>query len=250
MSSTAPRFQLVEVPLANIEPDPEQPRKNFANLDSLKESIGAKGVQVPIIIRPVGGGRFRIVAGERRFRASRELGLESIPAVVSPLRTNEEIKTVQLIENLQRESLNPIEEARSIDQILKTKQTTAEQLAKSLGMAPSNVSQVRSILKLEKDIPEGLQTSEQFAAAKSVLIEIARHKSATTRRELLRKLASRGLTVREARAHRGPYESRMHTRIYSDRDLKVIVRTSADSASTTEQAVIARAIALLQSHLA
>ena len=233
----------------NIEPDPEQPRKNFANLDSLKDSIGAKGVQVPIIVRPVGDGRFRIVAGERRFRAVRELGFKSIPAVVSPLRTDEEIKTVQLIENLQRESLNPLEEARSIDQLLKTKQTTAEQLAKSLGTSPPNISQIRSILKLEKDIPEELQTSERFAAAKSVLIEIAKHDDARRRRELLKKLASRGLTVREARAHRGPYESRMRTRIYSDRDLKVIVRTTADSTSTTERMAITRAIALLQSRL-
>ena len=242
-------MELKELTLSSIEPDPSQPRQDFSDLDMLTESIRTQGVFVPIIVRPLVSDRYCIIAGERRWRASQQAGKETIPALVSSLTSDEEIRTVQLIENLQRKGLNPFEEARAIDQLLETKQITAEALAKSIGMTPSNISQIRSILRVEKEIPLALQTSESFTSSKSVLIEIAKKKDEPVRKELINRMLQNNLTVREARGYRGAYQSRIQTRNYCDSHIKIILRTTEGAIFADESKALEKSIDILKAAL-
>lgn len=109
---------LAMLPVSSIEPHPDQPRRHFddAALDELAASIAARGVIQPVIVRPLGQGRFQLVAGERRWRASQRAQVHEIPALVRTL-TEREVMALALIENLQREDLNPIEEARAYQRL-------------------------------------------------------------------------------------------------------------------------------------
>ena len=109
---------LAQLAIATIEPDPDQPRRHFddAALDELAASIAARGVIQPVIVVPLGEGRYRLVAGERRWRAAQRAQLHEIPALVRKL-SQREVMAIALIENLQREDLNPIEEARAYQRL-------------------------------------------------------------------------------------------------------------------------------------
>src|SRR5690349_20745436 len=113
MNSSATTHTTVDLPLRKIIPDPGQPRQDFGNLTDLRDSIREHGVIQPIIVcRDV--DRYRIVCGARRFKAAKQAGLKTIPAVIREVSNERDLRAIQLIENIQRKELNPLEEANAL----------------------------------------------------------------------------------------------------------------------------------------
>ena len=144
---------LASIPVADIEPLPGQPRTHFREeaLDELASSIAARGVIQPIIVRPLGSGRYQLVAGERRWRAAQRARLHEIPAIVRKL-DQREIMALALIENLQREDLNPIEEARAYQKLADTDGMTQAEIAKLVDKSRSHVANFQRLLALPDDV--------------------------------------------------------------------------------------------------
>ena len=138
---------VVRLPLASIRPNPRQPRKRFAeeSLKELADSIREKGLLQPLLVRPQGDG-YELVAGERRYRAALMAGLQEVPAVVKDL-TDREALELALVENLQREDLSPVEEARGYQALLEMG-LTQEEVARRVGKARSTVANALRLLQL------------------------------------------------------------------------------------------------------
>ena len=156
-ASPLPRKGTSEIALADIVPNPNQPRTVFnqSAIDELAASIRTHGVLQPVMVRPRAGGRYEIVAGERRYRAALEAGLKRIPAVVRSL-TDEESLTVALIENIQREDLNPIEAARAYKQLMDDYGLTQTQLGEQIGKQQSTISNTMRLLRLSPEMQESI----------------------------------------------------------------------------------------------
>lgn len=158
-----------EVAISSIVPNTFQPRSEFdpAALEELTQSILTHGVLQPILLRSVGKGRYELIAGERRFRASEAAGLKTIPAIVREM-TDEESLTVALIENVQREDLNAIEAARGYRQLIDQFGLTQTSLAKQIGKAQPTIANALRLLKLAPEIQESIsagQISEEHGKA-------------------------------------------------------------------------------------
>jgi ParB family chromosome partitioning protein len=139
--------------VASIEPLPGNPRKHFdeAALDQLAASIASRGVIQPIIVRPRGNGRYQIVAGERRWRAAQKARLHEIPALVRDL-DEREVMALALIENLQREDLNPVEEARAYQRLSDDEGMTQAEIARMVEKSRSHVANIQRLLHLPKPV--------------------------------------------------------------------------------------------------
>lgn len=142
-----------EIKLENIEPNPNQPRKNFdkAALDELSESIKEHGVIMPIVVNKEKNGKYMIIAGERRYRASLLAGLETIPAVIKDY-SDREVEEISLIENLQREDLNPIEAASAMKKLMDEYQLTQEELANRIGKSRPAIANTLRLLTLNEGV--------------------------------------------------------------------------------------------------
>ncbi len=140
--------------LSEIMPNPKQPRRRFdpESLRELSENISAHGLIQPIVVRPKMMGGYEIVAGERRWRACRMAGLESIPVIIRELSDTETME-LAMIENLQREDLNPVEEARGYEALIKQYGMTQEQVAKRVGKSRSAVANSLRLLELGDILP-------------------------------------------------------------------------------------------------
>ncbi|MBO4693064.1 MAG: ParB/RepB/Spo0J family partition protein [Clostridia bacterium] len=164
----------VELRLSEIEPNKNQPRKDFDEeaLASLADSISEHGLIQPIVVRPVAGGTYQIVAGERRWRACRMAGLSTVPVIIKELDDKGYYETA-LIENLQREDLNPIEEARGYKTLIDEFSFTQEQAAKTVGKARTTVANALRLLNLsdeeQKALSEGKITAGHARALLSVV---------------------------------------------------------------------------------
>ncbi len=150
---SAPSRAVQSIEIALIHPHPEQPRRHFDEgaLQELAESISKRGVIQPIIVRPHGGG-FQIVAGERRWRAAQRAQLHRIPAIVRDFDEAETLE-IALIENIQREDLNPIEEAKAYRKLIGQFDHSQEALARLVGKSRSHIANLMRLL----DLPEGVQ---------------------------------------------------------------------------------------------
>ena len=139
---------LLEVGVGDIEPNPNQPRKSFSStaLDELAASIRASGIIQPVVVRRQGAG-YQLVAGERRWRAARQAGLDRIPAIVREV-TDAESLELALVENLLREDLNPMEEAEAFDKLLVRFGCTQEELAQRVGKERSSIANALRLLRL------------------------------------------------------------------------------------------------------
>ena len=140
------------LPIAEVEPNRDQPRKEFDQeaLEELAASIAEHGVLQPILVRPVSGG-YQIVAGERRWRAARLAGLVEIPAVIKEM-TDQEVGQAALVENLQREDLNPVEEALGYHQLMEQFGMTQEQVAKKVSKSRPAVANAVRLLGLPEEV--------------------------------------------------------------------------------------------------
>lgn len=145
--------------LSDIEPNKNQPRKSFddKSLRELADSINEHGVIQPLIVQSTTSGNYRIIAGERRWRAAKMAGLTEVPAVVRDDITEEQAMQIALIENLQRENLNPIEEALGYKELIDKYDMTQERLAKALGKARSTITNRLGMLTLPNGVQELLR---------------------------------------------------------------------------------------------
>lgn len=184
---------VVAIPMTDIDPNFEQPRKNFDEdaLNELAESIKLHGVIQPIVVVPV-GRRFMIIAGERRFRASKIAGKTSIPAVIRHY-TSQQIKEISLIENLQREDLSPIEAARAIKVLMNEFNMTQEMAADRIGKSRSAVANTLRLLTLSDDVIALIENGRLSAGHARTLVVVPQQ----SQYKLALKACDNQMTVRE-----------------------------------------------------
>ncbi len=151
-----------EIDVNLIVPNPFQPRINFDDeaLEELKRSIEEKGIIQPILVTPTNNGGYQVVAGERRLRATKGLGIKTIPAYIKVITDDEELLEIALIENVQREQLNPIDLGKGYQQLIDECGLTQEEVAKKIGKDRTTVSNVIRLLKLPEKIQKSLQHGE------------------------------------------------------------------------------------------
>ncbi len=190
-----PVLRVVAVDPASVDANPEQPRKVFerGELDNLKASIGRDGLLQPILVRRLGTGRLQLVAGERRLRAAQELELEEIPAIVAEV-TDDRLLEVALIENIQRQDLNPIETAAAYRNLMRAKRWTQEELARALGVGRPSVSNTLRLLDLPAEMQKALAAGHINMGHAKVLLAVEDDED---RRELFERIAEERLSVRQ-----------------------------------------------------
>ncbi len=189
--------ELQQLPLELVQRGKYQPRRDMdpQALEELAQSIRNHGVMQPIVVRPVEGGRYEIIAGERRWRASQQAGLEKVPALVREV-PDEAAIAMALIENIQREDLNPIEEAVALQRLQQEFQLTQQQVADAVGKSRVSVSNLLRLIALPEEIKTLLSHGDlEMGHARALLglpaeqqVEGARH------------VVARGLTVRQTEA--------------------------------------------------
>ncbi len=190
--------KIVEVSLGEIYPNPDQPRKTFdeERLQELARSIELQGLLQPIIVkRRTSDGGYLLVAGERRFRAFQRLNKATIPAIITEGNPDE----IALIENIQREDLNPLEEAEALERMMERYHYTQEELGKVIGKAQNTVSETLQLITLPPEIKEEYRTSDTRTVSKSALIELTRIKDVHHQQSVWAAMKQGQWTVRAAR---------------------------------------------------
>ncbi|MEG1323183.1 MAG: ParB/RepB/Spo0J family partition protein, partial [Ruthenibacterium sp.] len=184
--------------LAEIEPDKDQPRKKFddAALSELAASIMEHGVLQPIMVRPVPAGGYKIVAGERRWRAARLAGLGEIPVLVKEI-SDDTAMEIALIENLQREDLDPVEEALGYQQLMERCNYTQETAAAKLSKSRSAVANSLRLLSLPKKVLDALRAGKLSVGHAKVILSLP---NATLQQQAADEIIEKKLNVREAEA--------------------------------------------------
>ena len=195
--ATAPKAladgALCMLPVDVIQRGKYQPRLDMhqESLQDLADSIAAQGVVQPIVVRAIDAGRYEIIAGERRWRAAQLAGLHEIPAVVREVEDRAAI-AIALIENIQREDLNPLEEARALERLIKEFELTHEQAAEAVGRSRAAVSNLLRLLDLEDAVKQLVEQGELEMGHARALLALSGKKQI----EAARQVINRGLTVR------------------------------------------------------
>ena len=187
--------QLIKIDVARIKPNPYQPRLRFdaQALEDLKNSIREKGLIQAITVRRQNSG-FELIAGERRLRAAIEVGLEKIPAYIIVVETKEEMLEMALVENVQRERLNPIEQANAFDRLIVECNLTQDDVAKKIGKDRSTITNTLRLLKLPQDIQVSLENGEITVGHARALIPVQDEKM---QKNLWHKILKQGISVRQ-----------------------------------------------------
>ncbi len=189
--------ELHYLPLDLIQRGKYQPRRDMdpAALEELAQSIKAQGVMQPIVVRAIDGGRYEIIAGERRWRASQQASLEKIPAMVRDV-SDEAAVAMALIENIQREDLNPIEEAFALQRLQQEFQLTQQQVAEAVGKSRVTVTNLLRLIALPEEIKTLLAHGDLEMGHARALLGLP----ADRQLEAARHVVARGLTVRQTEA--------------------------------------------------
>lgn len=185
--------QVQDLPLAEIHPNRYQPRRTFSDdsIQQLAQTLQEEGLLQPIIVREDQGG-YEIIAGERRFRAAKSLGWEKIPAIVNNL-DDQQTASLALIENLQRENLNPIDEAQAYEQLMQLNDLTQTQLAQDIGKSQSYVANKLRLLKLAEPVQEHLAKGELSARHGRAILGLSEEDQV----KLAEEVVKQGLSVKE-----------------------------------------------------
>ena len=183
-----------EIPVGELDPNPDQPRQSFdqESIAQLADSIRDQGVLQPLLVVPASGGRYRIIAGERRYRASRIAGLETVPCIVKDIDVIRQME-IALIENLQREDLNPMEAARGIQALMKQCGYTQEKVSARLGKSRPAVANLLRLLSLPEEVTEMVRDGLISAGHARVLAGI---KDPEEQIRLAHRAAEEGMSVR------------------------------------------------------
>jgi ParB family transcriptional regulator, chromosome partitioning protein len=191
--------ELRELPVELIEPNPEQPRSSFeaGALDALAGSISSAGLLQPLIVRPVDDGRYELVAGERRWRAAQKAGLDRVPAVI---RTSPEDQRLQaaLIENMVREDLNPVDEARACAALVDDLGISKEELARRVGRSRAAISNLIRLLDLPDSVLALLERGDLSEGHGRAILQL---RDQDRRTKLAKRAAKEGWSVRDTERH-------------------------------------------------
>lgn len=196
-----PAEEVREIPLGDIEPSPYQARGRMdpGRMEELVASIREHGLLQPVLVRPK-GERYELVAGERRWRAAREAGMEKIPALVRVLDDRQALE-IGLVENLQREDLNPLEEARAYRRMMEELGYTQEEVARRVGKSRAAVANTLRLLALEEEIQRWIEEGKLTAGhARALLAVPGARRLALARRWVKEAASGRPPSVREAEA--------------------------------------------------
>jgi ParB family chromosome partitioning protein len=188
------------IALDKLDPNPEQPRVEIGDLEDLTASIREKGVLEPLLVKPSRlGGRWMIIAGERRWRAAREAGIREVPCIEMDV-DDRAVAEIALIENMQRKDLTPWEEADGLRALCEKFGYTHEEVARKVGKSRSTVTEALSIATLPDDIRQRCRHAD--IAAKTLLLEIVRQPDEASMQRITDEIALRGMTRDDARASR------------------------------------------------
>ena len=203
------------LPVESLRPNRFQPRTDFddAKLDELAESIRSQGVVQPIVVTPDGGGRFTIIAGERRWRAARKAGLAEVPVAVREVAGDRELLELALVENVQRSDLNPVEEAEAYRTLAASFELSQEEIAVRVGKSRSTVTNALRLLNLPQEILDELRAGRLTAGQARPLLAV---KDSARQLALAREAAENRLTARELERRASPGQ-RAKTRRKVDR---------------------------------
>ena len=229
--------QIQEIPLKQIIPNTYQPRRQFdeVQLNELAQSIQVNGLLQPIIVRLNDDQKYEIIAGERRFRAVELLNWEKIPAIVRDY-SNQESAALALIENLQREDLNPIEEAQAYQQLEQMEQLPQKDLARKLGKSQSYVANKLRLLKLAQPVQQAIITGTISQRHGRALLNL----SAKQQEEVLAKIVKRKLTVKATeklvqQLQQPPTSATRQIRALKSKNAKLSINTIRKSVSLAQQ---------------
>jgi ParB family chromosome partitioning protein len=190
---TGPTIRMI--PLDRIDPNPQQARSELGNIEELMASIKAKGVLEPILVRPR-GERYEIIAGERRYVASKRVGLREIPAIEMIVKDNEALE-LALIENLQRKDLGVFEEADGLRALVDIYGYNHNQLAEKIGKARSTITEIINVARIPKRLRD--LCAESDIASRSTLIEIAKLEKEDAMERLITEISQHGLRREDTR---------------------------------------------------
>ena len=187
-------YQLL--PIYKVEPNPDQPRQDFdpEELQALSDSIGIHGILQPLAVRETGKGYYQIIAGERRWRAARMAGLKEVPAVIVEA-DDKKATELALIENLQRQDLNPVEEALGYQSLIDDYGMTQEETAARVGKSRPAVTNALRLLALPAEVLERLRSGELTAGHARAVLSLKNEKKQL---EAAQKICALGLSVRQA----------------------------------------------------
>ncbi|MFQ3229466.1 ParB/RepB/Spo0J family partition protein [Reinekea sp.] len=188
---------LKELPIEWLQRGTYQPRRDMSPeaLEELASSIRAQGVMQPVVVRPIGPQSYELIAGERRWRASQMAGLEKIPAVIRDV-SDEDAIAMALIENIQRENLNPMEEAFALQRLQKEFELTQAEVAEAIGKSRVTVTNLLRLISLEVDVRRMLEHGDLEMGHARALLGLSGEKQV----EAARQVVAKGLTVRQTEA--------------------------------------------------
>ena len=210
--------KLAHIPVELIQRGKYQPRRdmNPEALEELSESIKAQGVMQPVVVRPIGEGRYELIAGERRWRATQLAGLDKIPAVIRDV-PDEAAIAMSLIENIQREDLNPIEEAMALKRLQDEFELTHQEVATAVGKSRTTVTNLLRLIALTDDVKVLLERGDLEMGHARTLLTL----DPNVQKEIGRQIVAKGLSVRQTEALVRAYQE-------SKDKIKPIVTPSAD----------------------
>lgn len=184
-----------EIEISKIVPNPNQPRKHFDEnaLQELANSISVHGVIQPLVVNKIDNDQYMIIAGERRWRASKIAGLSKVPVVIKNY-TDKQIKEISIIENLQREDLNPIEAARAIKQLMEEYNLTQEVVSERIGKSRSNIANTLRLLSLYPDVIKMVEEGRLSSGHAKTLVSVD---DTTTQIKLAKQAADGKMSVRD-----------------------------------------------------
>jgi len=223
------------IPIGRLEPNPNQPRTQIGDLTEMIESIKERGVLEPLLVRPSDvGGRYMIISGERRYRASLEAGLREVPCIEMDV-DDRGVAEIALIENLQRKDLTPFEEGAGIQALVEKFDYTHEMVAKKLGKARSSITEALTLLSIPDDVRELCRRAD--ITSKTILLQIARQPDIESMVTLIEKIGSLGLTRDQVRQAKTPEDARkpFHFKYQPEnKDFKLEIKFRRDNVSRDE----------------
>ncbi|MCI0338170.1 MAG: ParB/RepB/Spo0J family partition protein [Acidobacteria bacterium] len=206
----APIGQMIAID--RLEPNPQQPRVEFGDMDELIASIKEKGVLEPLLVRPSQvGGRYMIISGERRYRAARDAGLREVPCIEMDV-DERGVAEIALIENLQRKDLTPFEEAEGLLVFVERFGYTHEDIARKIGKSRTTVTEALTIAAMPAEVKEKCQRADILS--KRLLLEVARQPTPDTMSEFIDRIAEQGMTRDEVRKARKNKQNRPQPFVY------------------------------------
>ena len=188
-----------QLPVDTLEPNRYQPRSYFdeSGLEDLAESIKAQGVVQPIVVTPKGSGRYTIIAGERRWRASQKAGLDVVPVVVREVADDQQLLEMALVENIQRADLNPIEEAEAYRSLADSFELSQEDIAGRVGKGRTTITNALRLLRLPAEVQDYLREGRLTAGQARPLLAL---RDAAAQIQMAERAIEEGLTARDLEA--------------------------------------------------